>query len=179
MAKAKNTFTDKDTGFKKLYTKFETPKGEGAVFVGFLRSSGEYKPQAGAKNQKPITMAQLGAIHEYGSKDGKIPERSFMRTTIDANKKQIETLIKKLLNAVIDGKMTQEIALNVLGQFLADKMKNTITTQAFPNVKRSDAYAKRQAAKGKTKTLIDTGQLVNAIDKEVKMGRGTTKKGHR
>jgi phage gpG-like protein len=167
---AKNTFTDRDKGFKKLFAKFEAEKGKAAVFVGFLRSSGVYQPKpksSAPKNPpKPITIAQIAAIHEFGSKDGTIPERSFMRSAIDANKKQIEKLLKKLLLAVLEGKQTRKVALGLVGEFVSSKMKKRITDGLKPALKA--ATVKRK--KGKSTPLIDTGQLINSIDWEVQEG---------
>lgn len=162
---AKNSFTDKDMGWDKLVTSFETHGGESAVFVGFLRSSGVYKPKAkdGKAAKGTITMAQLGAIHEFGSSDGRIPERSFMRSSVDASKKKLETMLSKLSAQVLDGKMGKKQALGLVGTFVQNLFRAKITAGVPPPNKPSTVKRK-----GSSKPLVDTGQLLGAIDFEVK-----------
>jgi len=153
---------DKDMGFADLFTKFESGK-ESAVFVGYLRSSGVYKPKVKGGKAKALTVAQLGAIHEFGSSDGKHPPmRSFMRATESKNRAKIVALCSKLLNLVIDGHKGEKAALGTLGEYVKNLMKTTIQKGVPPALKASTI-----ARKGSSKPLIDTGQLINSIDWQV------------
>lgn len=151
---AKNTFYDKDLGYADLVTRMDSPGG--SVFVGFLRSSGEYKQKQG---KDAMTVAQVAAIHEFGSKDGTIPERSFMRSALSQGKNKIEKLAAKLTGQVTDGAMDEQEALGVLGEFVKGLMKTKITDGLSPPLKA--ATIKR---KGSSTPLIDTAQLINSID---------------
>ena len=94
-----NSYTEKDTGWDHFTSAFEIASGEDSVFVGYLRSSGNYKPKRDLKEgeaPKPITLAQLAAIHTYGSQDGTIPQRDFMGKALDDNKDKLTKLLKKL-----------------------------------------------------------------------------------
>ena len=163
MASKGKNFYDRDLGYGKMMTEFKAAKGESAVFVGFLRSSGTHK----AKDKgKPITMAQLGAVHEFGSSDGKIPERSFMRSAVDANHGKLESLIAKLSGQVMDGLMAKKKALGILGETVKQLMKNKIVGGLQPPLKPATIQAK-----GSSKPLIDTGQLVNSLEWEVREGK--------
>lgn len=147
---------DKDKGYKELMTRFELNDGKLSVNIGFLRSSAFY---AGKDN---ITVAQVAAINEFGSNDGHVPERSFMRSSIDANKKQIERLLNKLSGKCVDGTMTPKKALGLVGEFVKSKMVSKINAGVPPDNAESTI-----ARKGSSKPLIDTGQLKNSIDWEV------------
>ena len=167
---AKNSFFDKDTGWDKLVTSFENTTGESAVFVGFLRSSGLYKKKAkGGKMEKgeEITVAQVAAINEFGSSDGRIPERSFMRSAVDANQKKIERTVEKLTTKVVDGEMTEKKALGVLGALVQSLMRKRIT-EGVPPPNAPSTLAHKGSGKG---TLVDTSQMINAIDFEVTEGK--------
>lgn len=172
-----SSFFDKDMGWDKLYTSFETNGGEAAVFVGYLRSSGVYKEPARNKGKKSegLTVAQIAAIHEFGAtvKNGwgkgiqiTIPERSFMRSSIDANADKLETLLSKVTGQVAEGKMSKEKALRLAGEFVKAKMVAKINSGVPPPLSE---YTKAQ--KKSSKPLIDTGQLKNSIDIEYKEGK--------
>ena len=150
----KARFYEKDLGLAKLMTTFSTK--EGSVGIGVLRSSGVYK---GAEN---MTVAQVAAIHEFGSKDGSIPERSFMRTAVFENKGSINKLIKGLAVKITDGAMGRDKALGIIGEYVKGLIKNRIRSGPF--VPNAPETIRR---KGSSKPLIDTGQLINSIDWEL------------
>lgn len=152
---ASNVFFDKDEGYDKLFTTIEGVPGETQVVVGFLHSSGVYK-----KNN--ITVAQVAMIHEFGSKDGTIPERSFMRSSIDANQHQLKDLLTKLTLNITKSKITPKQALGIVGQFVRDKMVAKIDSGVPPPNAQSTVHQKHSS-----KTLIDTGQLKGSIHWEI------------
>lgn len=174
---AKNSYYEKDFGWNKLITRFETEAGSSSVFIGFLRSSGFHKPKAKKgvlPKGEPMTMAQLGAIHEFGTADGHIPERSYMRASLHANEKKIEKMITKLATQVLEEDMPKEKALGLVGEYVKNVFKAFIRKGVPPPNKPSTI-----AAKGSSKPLVDTGQLLNTIEWEVKTGdtlsKGTKK----
>ena len=164
--KAKAIFTDVDKGYMELATTFQ---GKGAaVFVGILRSSGVYKPKAErskSEANKSITMAQIGAIHEFGSKDGKIPQRSWLGAAVDSNSKAIQDFIEKLIVRILERKDVEKTALGKLGALVQKLAKARIRKGIPPALAASTLKHK-----GPTKTtpLIDTGQLINSISFEVR-----------
>lgn len=163
-------FTDKDKGWNKMITTFKVNSGETAGFVGYLRSSGEYKKKQTGKGSKTsqdeITMAQLAAVHERGSSDGTILQRSFMGSAIDENSKDLKRLVKKMADAVVMGKLSKKQGIGLVCQKLKDLFIAKINSNVQPALKK--ATEKR---KGSSHTLIDTGQLKNSIDWEVKAGK--------
>jgi phage gpG-like protein len=156
---------DKDTGYAELATRF---RGKGAnVFVGFLQSSGVYKPK-GERGGKPITVAQVAAIHEFGSSDGRIPQRSFMGSTIDEKDRELQGVVAQLLRKVIGGELSEVRALGIVGQKVKDWFRAKITAGLKP------ALSPRTIARkgpGKEKPLIDTGQLLGSITFQVRKGK--------
>lgn len=168
-------FTDKDKGWSKLMSGFKVNAGETAGFVGWLRSSGEHKPKeeadkaakGGAQHpQAPITMAQIAAVMEFGSSDGNIPERAPIRTTLAEHSKDIKRLIKKVAGAIVDGKMNKAKALGLVCQKIADGLVAKIESN-LPPPNAPETIARKKSSK----TLIDTGQIKNSVDWEIKGGK--------
>lgn len=157
---AKSSFYEKDMGYNKFMHQMEVNAGKDSVFSGFTRSSGAHKGKG--KQKSPITMAQLGAVHEFGSADGRIPERSYMRSAVAAGADKLRKLAKKLSVQVTEGKMDKKKALGVLGQAMVDMMRSKIRESVPPPNAKSTIEAK-----GSSKTLIDTGQLMGALDWEI------------
>ena len=167
---------DKDSGYAELATQF---RGKGAsVFVGWLQSSGVYKPKVVDEKRKshgppappknPITVAQIAAIHEFGSSDGKIPQRSMLGATIDEKDMALRLLVGRLLAKVADGEMKQNQALGILGQQVVDWVRSRMVKGIKPAL--SAATIRRKGA-GKSTPLIDTGQLLGSVSFEVRKGK--------
>ena len=126
------------------------------VEVGFLTKSGTHK-------NSDMTVASIAAIHEMGSADGTIPERSFMRSTMDEKNEEIENLTKKLADQVLFKNLSARKALGTLGAFIQKAFKQKINDGVEPPLKTATIRRK-----GSSKALVDTGQLINSIDYEVK-----------
>lgn len=139
----------KNGGVEGLLKRVKTP---GTVDVGII--------DAGKHPSGDITVAGIGYAHEYGT--ATLPERSFMRSTIQAKKKDIIALQKKLLAKIINGKMKVETGLGLIGEFMADAIRQKIVAISSP-----PNTPETIAAKGSSNPLIDTGQMKNSIIFEV------------
>lgn len=114
-----------------------------------------------------MTLIEIAATHEFGSADGHIPERSFIRSTLYVRSQAaLAQKIEAAAKLVIDGKLEPKKALELLGTFAASEIKNTITFNEadgygeYPYPPLADSTIK---AKGSSVPLIDTGQLKNSI----------------
>jgi hypothetical protein len=107
-----------------------------------------------------ITNVEIALVHEYGSPKQGIPERSFIRRTWDAKRKDYVALVKQLLPAVIRGNMDAKRALGIVGAKASADIKNTVTQGPHipPPLKEATI-----ARKGSDRPLVDTGQLVNSV----------------
>lgn len=164
-------FTDRDRGWKEFCTQFKLNSGETAGLVGYLRGE-EHKPKSGTSEPKePMTMAKLAAIHEYGgvghhgNVSFTIPERSFIRSAMDENAKAFKKLLTKLTKQVVDGHSTKKKAIGVLCEVAKGYIQNKISSNVPPPL--ADSTVK---AKGSSKTLIDTGQLRDGVEWEIREG---------
>jgi len=139
----------KNGGIEAVLKRVKTP---GTVDVGII--------DAGKHPSGDITVAGIGYAHEYGT--ATLPERSFMRSTIQKKKKEIIALQKKLLSQIIKKAMKVETGLGLLGEFMADAI-----TQKIVSISSPPNTPETIAAKGSSNPLIDEGHLKNSITYEV------------
>jgi hypothetical protein len=98
-------------------------------------------------------------VHEYGTRDGRIPKRPFKRMTFEKNIKNIEKRKAAEYDRILAGKQTAKQALSRLGEWYVGKMKMMIKTGSFIPLKPLTIRRKR----GGDKPLIDTGQMRNSV----------------
>lgn len=110
-----------------------------------------------------FTMLDLATVHEFGSKDGRIPQRSFIRSTCDAKRHEHIKLMSKLQQKYIDGKITLEQALGMLGSVVEKDMVSTIVRGIKPPLKPATKKRKKSS-----KPLIHHGHLKGAIKYDVR-----------
>lgn len=126
---------------------------ESSVRVGVV-SEQAHDPESG------IGMAELAAIHEFGSPAANIPERSFIRRTLDEKRDSIATLCARLTGAVVEGKMDEQQALGLLGAYASGQIRTFMLQGPHipPPLKPATI-----ARKGSDRPLVDTGRLAAAI----------------
>jgi len=107
-------------------------------------------------------MATIGAVHEFGAPKRSIPTRSYMRTTFDEQQREIRKLTEQLKSKVMQGKISTERGLAILGEFMATKIKQKITDLKFPPLK-NPSLRRRGSPGAVPNPLVDTGQLRASI----------------
>lgn len=147
--------------WKELRAKVRAAMARDArVKVGVFGSAGNHTSEDGTT----ISMVELAAIHEYGSEAANIPERSFLRRTFQLREQDIKKQIVKISRAYLVSKVGLDQALGLLGQWLVAAVRNTITSeQVVPKLEESPAGRRTIKRKGSSVTLVDHGQLLNAI----------------
>ena len=155
----------KTTGGKGISALLKRIKNPGVVEVGIIDSKLHKKKSTSRKRKlsrtktASLTTAEIGFVHEFGSTDGTIPERSFIRSSLTGkSRKELLALSKKLLKKIADGSMEQKQALGLLGAAGADIISQKIVTLRSPANKAATIKAK-----GSSNPLVDTGQLKNSI----------------
>jgi len=111
-------------------------------------------------------MAALARVHEFGAPDRNIPERSFIRSAMNEHGKEFERLIKKIARSMVSGKINKKQGLGILAQKAIDWIKAKIDSIVPPP--NAPSTVRR---KGSDVTLVDTGQLRNSLDWELKEGK--------
>ncbi len=120
------------------------------VEVGFLGGKAH-------QDSPDFTVAEIATVHEFGSDDGVIPERPFMRQTFEKNGNYVE-LLAKSTRELIEGQKTSKVLFKIGETVRADMVKE-IGSGDFTPLAESTV-----AAKGSSKPLIDTGFLRNSIE---------------
>jgi len=109
------------------------------------------------------TVLEVAIIHEYGAPDAGIPQRSFIGGGISHGSSEIGKIQEKVAKAAFSGKITFDVGLEAIGLKAQTEIKNYITQ----GNNLEPLSPKTIEAKGSSRPLVDTGQLVNSITYEV------------
>jgi hypothetical protein len=190
---ATSAVTDRDLGLKKIIEQLR----EGAhVRVGIQGSDAAVQPEGSRLN-----IVQIATVHEYGSMDGRIPQRSFLRSTFDEKKVELEKLIGRLIGKALQspGSISLEQVVGLAGQRYLDLVKAKIRSKIAPPLSKftlakrlgkiwADANTtKRRKRAGELQAqfdasgtlpaesvtpLIDTGRLIGSLTAVTRVGSG-------
>lgn len=112
-----------------------------------------------AKKAKRIYIAMIGAVHEFGAPERGIPARPWLRTGVKSGQADYIRLNRRNLLRIIDGSMSVDTAFRQLGAMAVGKVQMYIrASNHFKPLKQ-----KTIDAKGSSKPLIDTGQLIQSV----------------
>jgi phage gpG-like protein len=143
--------TDTDRGLNAVAARLV---GKHRVRVGILADAPKASDQPGAH----ASLLEVAAIHEFGAPQAGIPQRSFVRATVDNKRSEIEAAQATLAKQIVEGKIDGETAMERLGAKVEGLMKGAISAGIAPPNAPSTI-----ARKGSSKPLVDTGQLKSAI----------------
>jgi len=107
----------------------------------------------------------VAAANEFGT--SRIPERSFLRSTLSENEGKYSALMEKAVKAVADGKLTLERAANLIGLEMVGDVQEKITTLSTPP--NAPSTIKK---KGFNNPLIETGHLRTQISHKLRKSEG-------
>ncbi|CPR20626.1 hypothetical protein JMY81_01085 [Brenneria goodwinii] len=114
------------------------------VSVGLPAGSGNYEDGA------PIAV--IGAVQEFGTADGRVPERSFLRVPIRQNCDDIKKAFRALTGAVTRGEITAFQMLDQIGSRAAGYCQEAIEMGIQPA--NADSTIKQ---KGSATPIINHG----------------------
>lgn len=145
---------DIDRGYKKLFEMAEKMSKKPFVKVGVVGNSATEKdPESGT------TVAEYASYNEFGTQN--IPERSFIRATVDERRNRIFGKTFSLQSDILTGKISLERALDIIGLLVSGNIQNKI--QKLKSPKNADSTIRQ---KGSSNPLIDTGRLRQSISYE-------------
>lgn len=163
------TFTDQDLGYEALLDMLGD-MGEAAVFVGILQDKGGEMDEDGN-----ITLAGYAAVNEFGTTNAgrnrniTIPERSFLRSTVDVNAQvysvELQAAGASAVDAVVatrsadQGLAALDKALGRLGIRATRDVQQTIRDLRTPANAKSTLQRKYPG----DNPLIDTGRMRQSI----------------
>lgn len=116
----------------------------------------------GGKGAKPIPVAEYAAYNEFGTQ--RIPARPFLRTSLDTFAEA--SWLPELASLIGEG-VPPETALNRVGLQAQADIRRVIEEWASPPNAPSTIKRKRS---GRDNPLVDSGDLLDAIDYHVEGG---------
>ncbi len=132
------------------------------VMVGVPAGEALRKPEAGEPST--VNNAMLAYIHENGCPAAHIPPRPFLKPAVTALQPEIERGLKNAAALALKGdEAGVDKALHGLGLIAQAAVRNKINEGIPPPLAESTLRARRARGRTGTKSLIDTGQLRNAI----------------
>ena len=150
---------DTDRGFNRMWRTFRAHRGGPHARVGIQGTDASEPHGFGQTN---LTIA---AVHEFGAKNGRPPQRSFIRATIDRERSQLTRLLRREARAMaFDGDWRRH--LGIVGAKARAEMVRTIDQSI--GLKPLTPAGIRSKQVPSTQPLIDTGQLKGAISWEVR-----------
>lgn len=147
------TWIDKDNGFKALRAAVRGASGTIQIGVNenlHLNADGTYD----------LTNAELGAIHEYGTEH--VPQRSFLRAWVDERQDEIKAKVAYSLRSTLEYGAPWAEVMGDFGKWAVEQVRQRIKNGLEPA--NAESTLKR---KGSDKPLIDSGQLLAAIEYEL------------
>lgn len=154
--------TDRDKGASSLLARCRQVARGARVRVGILDDAPKSAGEDG--NASPYTLLEVAAVHEFGAPDAGIPQRSFIRSTVDAKAPEIAAVQHAVAVRVLKGQTPIEDGLNQIGAKVASFVQGTISAGVLPALKPETVERK-----GSSKPLVDTGQLRAAITWKVEV----------
>jgi hypothetical protein len=130
------------------------------VKIGVLEGKAEEPKETSDEKASDLSLVEVATFHEFGTVH--TPERSFLRATVDQEKSEMNTATVAIFKKVSAAQMHWKKGLSILGELIQSKVVRRIRAGIGPELD-----PKTIEAKGSSKPLIDTGQLVQSIRYEV------------
>lgn len=126
------------------------------VYIGLFQAQG-----AGEVTESGITIAKLGAIHEYGSKEAKLPERRWLRGGLDSGINEVHKAMRIVAQGTLEQRVKPEDALPLIGKAAVAAVQRYVRAnkvqppsqkvREFEKAKEQDKQARQEAKKARAK----------------------------
>lgn len=155
MAK-KGRVLDRDMGYRLALKRLQTIP-EVSISVGVHEDA--------PPSEDGVPVAEYAEINEFGSADGRVPERSFLRSTLDENQAKYAERLSTKVGQALEGKHLK-VGLRELGHEVVRDVRAKIESGVGPPNAPSTV-----ARKGHGATLVDSGLLSDSITAKVEVIR--------
>ena len=115
-----------------------------------------------------LTLGEVGLINEFGSEKAHVPKRSFLRGSVTRNRTKVRDLMGLLGLKLINSNQPVGESFEQCGA----QLKRLIEDEIISGIGKQNAVATIRK-KGFNQPLIDSSQLVNAIDYRVMRNGGS------
>lgn len=153
-----------DHGWLRIQRELKLAK-KSFVKVGFPENGEAKSGNKKGSGHEPLEMGDIvtvASVHEFGAPNKNIPVRSFMRSSYDENREEINRVIEKSYDGILAGKETVYWSLQKIGVWFTAKVQKKIRDLREPPNAPSTI-----ARKGSSNPLIDTGQMIQSVQHEV------------
>lgn len=147
---------DIDRGWKRIVREVKKNRDGTAALVGIQGSEAE------VSHGDYGTNVEIGAVHEFGTRDGKIPSRPFLRQPFDANLSKYHAIYKNLYGRFLAGADVRGELL-MLGEAYRQDVIEAVKNDDYKEWAPSTRKRKEAQGKGGDVPLWDTSQLLNSI----------------
>lgn len=164
MAKSDKRVKDVDKGYENVRRRI-SESNDTHVTVGFHADENDSE------------QVQVASVHEFGAPRANIPERSFLRSTVDEKRKDYRKLWAKLLALAIGGDMSIRTVFRLVGERArADVQQKIVDVQRPPLQPETIEQKKRKSGKDQIKMvdgqdtgnpLIDTGNMRQSVNYKI------------
>lgn len=138
----------KDFGVEQLKRDMEA-LNDTVITVGWQGDEGAQPHPESPK----ITMAQLAAFHEYGTR--KMPARPSIGTMLATRSEDIRRVRQRLMGALVDGRVGAAQVIEGMGEALVEALIDTIDS--------ASSWAAPLSPRTKPPPLVDTGAFRAAV----------------
>lgn len=129
--------------------------------IADLLGLGVAEVYVGVRSGPEGDLATIAAANEFGTSDGHVPERSFLRSTVDEKRGEYAEDLAKVVDDIIDGRGARPGLSRIGVRAKADVQRKIRALRTPPNA------ASTVKQKGSSNPLIDTGRLRQSIDYEL------------
>lgn len=145
---------ERDRGLKRFFKRLRVFDGL-EVVVGIPAAEG-------SEDRDGTTLAAIAASHEFGGKNNRPPQRSFLRETFDIHARKYGDLMTKATQRVLKNEDPRKALFILAETGRADVIKR-IGEGIPPELADATIAAKTRAGKKGTVPLVDTGMLRASI----------------
>lgn len=121
-----------------------------------LKASGGWRLDVGVRAIRGSDVVMKAVANEFGTRH--VPERSFIRATLDRNRDAYMEMLEEALDRGLDGDDLEREMARIGAVVVGDIQRYMTELREPPNAPST------VRAKGSANPLIDTGQLRRAID---------------
>ncbi len=121
------------------------------------------EPPEEGSTAEPLTVVEIGAVQEFGTRDGHVPSRSYIRSTFDRQQGRYVSMLAQATPRILSGEVSPEDALELVGMRCAADIQRTIGTLRDPPLAQRTIDEK-----GSSKPLINTSRLRQSVSSEVR-----------
>ena len=158
MARVKVTYSWEDHGWESIRRRVNAGPAANHVNVGLVGEDGQQE-----HGDSDLTVEEIGLINEFGSDDGHVPARSFLRSTLVwSNRKTVLNQLAQASRRVIFQGSNWAQALVPVGEWGAAEVRKTIAAGVLPA--NAPETVER---KGHGLTLRESFLLSASIDYEI------------